>query len=221
MKRIRIGNDIQVSWEVLTSGEAVSLEGRKLRLYVRNAYRRVEMKDLTVGGNVVSFVFKASEQKTTGVYCIELIDETEGTGRSLCADAAFELVAHTHQEAETFSDACDFEQYVISLKSNIIVAKAGMSAYELWLAAGNTGSIDDYLASLKGEKGDKGDNGKDGEKGEKGDKGDKGDQGERGFTDWPTFNLETPDMRLSVELMEEESSDRFSIDDDGNLILNY
>ena len=32
----------------------------------------------------------------------------------------------------------------------------GKSAYELWLAAGNTGSMADYLASLKGEKGDSG-----------------------------------------------------------------
>ena len=31
---------------------------------------------------------------------------------------------------------------------------SGQSAYEVWLAAGNTGSVDDYLASLKGDKGD-------------------------------------------------------------------
>lgn len=32
----------------------------------------------------------------------------------------------------------------------------GMSAYELWLAEGNEGEVEDFLASLKGEKGDRG-----------------------------------------------------------------
>ena len=81
----------------------------------------------------------------------------------------------------------------------------GKSAYELWLAAGNEGTEEEFLASLKGaqgeqgiqgekgdkgdqgeqgiqgEKGDKGDQGEQGIQGEKGDKGDKGDQGEQGI----------------------------------------
>lgn len=59
----------------------------------------------------------------------------------------------------------------------------GKSAYEIWLEAGNTGTVDDYLESLKGEKGDKGDQGIQGiqgEKGAQGEKGDKGDTGEAG-----------------------------------------
>ena len=36
----------------------------------------------------------------------------------------------------------------------------GKSAYQIWIEAGNTGTIDDFLESLKGEKGDKGDDGK-------------------------------------------------------------
>src|SRR5262245_3383656 len=35
----------------------------------------------------------------------------------------------------------------------------GASAYEVWQAAGNTGTPADFLASLKGDKGDKGDPG--------------------------------------------------------------
>ena len=62
----------------------------------------------------------------------------------------------------------------------------GDSAYDLWLAAGNSGSEQDFLASLKGDKGDrgyqgpKGDLGPQGPQGEKGDKGDKGDAGSEG-----------------------------------------
>lgn len=38
----------------------------------------------------------------------------------------------------------------------------GKSAYQIWLDNGNTGSINDFLESLKGPKGDKGDKGEDG-----------------------------------------------------------
>lgn len=61
----------------------------------------------------------------------------------------------------------------------------GKSAYEVWLAAGNTGSMSVYLASLKGEKGDKGDpgggSGGTGTPGPKGDKGDPGVDGRNGI----------------------------------------
>jgi collagen triple helix repeat protein len=48
----------------------------------------------------------------------------------------------------------------------------GKSAYDLWLANGNTGSEADFLESIKGPKGADGTNGTNGEKGEKGEKGD-------------------------------------------------
>lgn len=45
----------------------------------------------------------------------------------------------------------------------------GKSAYEIWLSAGNTGTLEDFLASLKGEKGSTGKQGLKGESGEKGE----------------------------------------------------
>lgn len=53
----------------------------------------------------------------------------------------------------------------------------GKSAYEIWLAAGNSGSVDDFLKFLKGDKGADGQNGKDGVDGAKGDKGEDGADG--------------------------------------------
>lgn len=61
--------------------------------------------------------------------------------------------------------------------------KDGLSAYEIWLSLGNSGTLDDFITSLKGDKGKAGQQGIQGERGEKGDKGDKGDtglQGEKG-----------------------------------------
>lgn len=48
---------------------------------------------------------------------------------------------------------------------------AGKSAYQIWLDAGNTGTEEKFLASLKGPKGDRGDTGPQGPKGDKGDPG--------------------------------------------------
>lgn len=51
----------------------------------------------------------------------------------------------------------------------------GKSAYELWLDAGNVGTENDFLASLKGDKGDVGPTGPQGEVGPQGPIGPKGD----------------------------------------------
>lgn len=56
----------------------------------------------------------------------------------------------------------------------------GKSAYEIWLDAGNSGTEEDYLASLKGEQGIQGLQGIQGEKGEQGIPGPKGDTGATG-----------------------------------------
>lgn len=56
----------------------------------------------------------------------------------------------------------------------------GKSAYQIWLDAGNTGTEEDYLVSLKGEQGIQGLQGLQGEKGEQGIPGPKGDTGATG-----------------------------------------
>lgn len=54
------------------------------------------------------------------------------------------------------------------------------SAYQTWLQAGNTGTQQDFLASLKGEKGDKGDTGNQGGQGVSGNVGSAGASGSAG-----------------------------------------
>ncbi len=146
MRKIRIGNDISVSWEVRTNNEAQSLESRPLRLFVRGAYRREEITDFKVSGAVVSFIYGAAQQKNTGAYCVELVDETEGQKRTVCADLAFTLVAHSSEED---SDNVDFGVYLVELKSNILVSRPGQSAYEAWQGQGHTGTEADFVAWLR------------------------------------------------------------------------
>lgn len=56
----------------------------------------------------------------------------------------------------------------------------GASAYDLWLAAGNEGDVNAYLASLVGPQGPAGQDGTPGADGAKGDKGDAGPRGAGG-----------------------------------------
>ena len=147
MRKVRIGNDINVRWEVKTDGKAVSLEGRALKLYVRSAYRKEEITTFTVEGCVVSFTYPASMQRMTGARAVILEDATEGAPRrTVCADQAFILVAHSCEEND---DDVEFEDFMVSLQSNVLIGKPGLSAYEVWLSEGNTGTLEDWYAFLR------------------------------------------------------------------------
>ena len=147
MRKVRIGNDINVRWEVKTDGQAVSLEGKALKLFVRSAYRKEEITTFTVEGCVVSFTYPASMQRMTGARAVILEDATEGAPRrTVCADQAFTLVAHSCEEND---DDVEFEDFMVSLQSNVLIGKPGLSAYEVWLSEGNTGTLEDWYAFLR------------------------------------------------------------------------
>ena len=147
MRKVRIGNDIYVRWEVKTDGQAVSLEGKALKLYVRSAYRKEEITTFTVEGCVVSFTYPASMQRLTGARAVILKDATEGAPRrTVCADQAFTLVAHSCEEND---DDVEFEDFMVSLQSNVLIGKPGLSAYEVWLSEGHTGTLEDWYAFLR------------------------------------------------------------------------
>ena len=124
MRKVRIGNDINVRWEVKTDGQAVSLEGKALKLYVRSAYRKEEITTFTVEGCVVSFTYPASMQRMTGARAVILEDVTEGAPRrTVCADQAFILVAHSCEEND---DDVELEDFMVSLQSNVLIGKPGL-----------------------------------------------------------------------------------------------
>ncbi len=71
---------------------------------------------------------------------------------------------------------------MIMLQQMIENGSSGKTPYDLWLEAGNTGSMTDYLNSLRGAQGPQGQKGDKGDKGEKGDVGIAGPQGPQGPT---------------------------------------
>jgi len=69
-----------------------------------------------------------------------------GGYRDCAADVSkFEIVARTAQEDD---DNTVTSEVAIGFKG-----KQGFSAYEVWLEAGNVGTVEDYIAAIKGEQG--------------------------------------------------------------------
>ena len=67
------------------------------------------------------------------------------------------------------------------LPDDIASGEDGKSAYQIWKENGHPdGTIEDFLADIKGAKGDKGNDGEDGRDGAKGDTGPQGPQGPKG-----------------------------------------
>lgn len=92
----------------------------------------------------------------------------------------------------------------------------GLSAYELAVLEGFTGSLEEWLASLKGADGAKGDKGDRGEKGEQGEKGEKGERGDAVLMD---FNIDAETGCLMLTQAGADERMDFSIVESGNMIL--
>lgn len=84
-------------------------------------------------------------------------------------------------EANTLDDQ-QMQAALVMVQQMIETGSSGTTPYDLWLEAGNTGTMADYLNSLRGPAGSQGPKGDRGEKGDKGDSGIAGPQGPQGPT---------------------------------------
>ncbi len=105
------------------------------------------------------------------------------------AQSQIATLATTAQQAISTStvDRTSIRQWLRTLQDQVDALEStpgpsGRSAYDLWLDAGNSGTIDDFLTSLRGERGPAGADGADGHAGAPGQPGPKGDPGAKGNT---------------------------------------
>ena len=99
MKSIRIGKDIRVRWSVLTNKEALSFEGRDLKLQCHTPFHTTEEVEFTRSGNVLEFVVPGIGQSRVGKYSFTLWENFGKEGQTAvdCCDA-FCLVRTTCDE---------------------------------------------------------------------------------------------------------------------------
>lgn len=172
-EKIRLGNDIGINWSLIDEeGHPYNLEGRDVSVEIDvGEKKRYRIKELSLSGNTVSFVYWGKDQKYTGRCDLKFI-ENDGEKEMVTFDTkdAFELVAHSWLiggEPETERVQLSF----VTVTS------------ELHTAVGPTGPM--------------GPQGPQGEKGEKGDKGDTGERGATGGIYWPEIYVDS-DMHLHV-----------------------
>lgn len=175
MKRIRKGNDISITWSVKVSGEPHLLEDRELVLYLTAPNSvRTELTGFSVSGNLLSVSLNGHGLSVAGIYSLTLV-ETYGNGRRLVLDCcnAFQLVdwscmaeedGHSHVKLDT--------DVAVSVLLPVIpvVGENGhwfvdgedtgkpafleaVSAYDIAVKNGFTGTEEEWLASLKGADG--------------------------------------------------------------------
>ncbi len=154
MKRIRIGNDFVIDWEIIRNGTSENLtliENPSLTVRVLGKTKYVPFD---VVGNTIRIEFTPLICDTLGVYNLEFSYEIPDEGlsdleRKCTIDIdAFEIVP----KSALADDAGAF-----ALSSNLAIGfkgDEGDSAYQVWLDAGNTGTVEDFFLSLKGDKGE-------------------------------------------------------------------
>ena len=127
MKRIRIGNDINISLRVLTAGEGRPLEGRNLRLVLRDPKGGELDVDFSIVGNTVAFVYPGRKQRHIGRYSVELW-ENDGEPRQAVADVngAFELVRWSDEQGG--NDTAELQTETLELVVELDDALACLAA---------------------------------------------------------------------------------------------
>ena len=69
MRKIRIGKDIYFTWQILTNKEPVPLEGRDLKLMLKNPLGRfLDFHFEIYQGNKLKFTFHGTDHKHLGTY---------------------------------------------------------------------------------------------------------------------------------------------------------
>ena len=92
-QKIVFGNDTPIKWIVKASGAPVSLEGKRLNLYVINSRGRMPLPIDSVEGNVVTSTYLGRNHTRLGEHALQLtINEGDPGMSAVAVKNAFELV---------------------------------------------------------------------------------------------------------------------------------
>jgi len=158
MKKIRIGNDIVLRVTVTRLGEPETFEGKRLKLSLRSGCDSVELA-FQREGNVLTALWAGSEQRKTGTYRLTL-QEDYGWGSRNTVDECnvFTLVPCSHQESgltgrqevgSSLEITAGNSGVTTDVDLSVGLPQNGLSAYEIAVLHGFTGTEEEWLDSLK------------------------------------------------------------------------
>lgn len=119
MRDIRQGNDVAVIWSLMSDGKPFQLQGRALKLYLKNMYGSKEVTDFSVKGNQIHWTFFGKDQKSTGRYSLTLVVNENEVGIITTDTCDFvRLVSHSCAVC-CDSDSPNVETETIELTSTL------------------------------------------------------------------------------------------------------
>lgn len=156
MQNFRIGNDLPIEWRIFRLGEPETLLQDNVSVRLLDSFMKPVPFEYTLNGNAVTGTFEGRNQKRTGAYTLKLV-KNYGLPNMTTIDEvnALCLVSHTYQEGGGSAEpgVTINRAYLtsdISVPSNGI---DGLSAYEIAVRHGYSGTEAEWLASLVGKAG--------------------------------------------------------------------
>ena len=132
MKRIRIGKDFSMRWEITTDGVAMPLEGRDLTVELKSPIGTVSNIPFRVDSNVIIMTYYGYEQTLVGEYSVTLW-ENKGKPAQNVVDAvrAFKLVRTSPEEDDFMSGDLQIESVDLGTENFDILTEGGYRAINI------------------------------------------------------------------------------------------
>ena len=123
MKKVRIGNDISVTWSIKDNGTPINMTDYDASVRLYDAYMNECKSTWSVGPDNVYLYFSAVDQDRLGVYTIvlELKDKVTGGVYTIDSGNAFELVLRTEMAGGPDSDDVKVVSHELSSDLSVVV----------------------------------------------------------------------------------------------------
>lgn len=132
MKRIRIGKDISMRWEITTDGVAIPLEGRDLTIEIKSPAGIENNIPYRVEGNILIMTYYGYEQNRPGEYSITLWEKKGKPGQNVVdVIRAFELVRTSQEENDFVGGDLQIESVDLGTENFDILTEGGYRAINI------------------------------------------------------------------------------------------
>ena len=147
----RIGKDLKIGMDILTNGQAESLEGRNIRVEaIHELYEGCRQTLLhTVNYNHITIMWAGKDHNVIGKYRLTIWENFGEIGQTAVDTCnAIELVSYSCLESDSGIEGLDVESIDLGTV-NLEIGVKGYSAYEIWLQLGHEGTEEDFMLWLQ------------------------------------------------------------------------
>lgn len=147
MVNVRKDKDIRCRWNVTVNGGEQPLEDMNLRLVLHDPLGNHTDIPFEIESKEVVFSVPPELQKSTGRYSATLYATLDGQHTALDACNFLRIVSTTCEESSDLSS--DIKTETVTISGDMQLGVQGDSAYQVWLKAGNEGTVEDFLDWLR------------------------------------------------------------------------